>query len=224
MLAAILAACAPTPIQQQIAALTLPVDNLSKRQQQMRRFDTTNETALLTASAGVLQDSGFSIDEAAPGMGLLVGSKDRSAVEAGQVAGQLFLAALVAVSGGRADPVWDRNQKIRIAVTTKLSEDKNAVVARATFQREVWNNKDQVSRLEFPGRPGAVPNLFRPAEPIQLSGRARDLRGTSYARPQVFDGRSRQPCPGCGMHVRFERASGAVVNCVEIRLGDVSDA
>ena len=160
VLAAILVGCTATPIQQQTTALTLPAENLSKRQQQMRRFDTTNEIALLAASAGVLQDLGFSIDETAPGMGLLVGSKDRSAVEGQQVAAQLFLAALVAASGGRADPVWDRNQKIRIAVTTRLSEDRSAVVTRATFQRVVWNTKDQVTQLETLNDPMLYQTFF----------------------------------------------------------------
>jgi hypothetical protein len=160
VLPAMIAACEGTPVQQQTAALTLSANSLSQRQQQMRRFDTTDEEVLLTASAGVLQDLGFSIDEATPDMGLLIGSKDRTAVESGQVAGQIFLAALVTAAGGRADPVWDRNQKIRISITTRLSEDRRAIVARATFQRVVWNTKDQVSRLESLNDPVLYQTFF----------------------------------------------------------------
>ena len=160
VIAAMLAACEATSVQQESAALSLSTSRLAKRQYQIRRFDTTDETALLAASTAVLQDLGFNIDETSPGMGLLVGSKDRSAVESGQVAGQILLAALVAAAGGRADPVWDRNQKIRVSVTTRLSEDRNAVVTRATFQRVVWNTKEQVSRLESLDDPSLYRTFF----------------------------------------------------------------
>jgi len=78
---------------------------------------------------------------------MLVGSKERDAIEAGQVAGQLFLAALVAAFGGQADPVWDRNQRIRISIITRPA-GQNAINVRTTFQRVIWNSKNQVSRVE----------------------------------------------------------------------------
>ena len=134
-------------LQSQTTALTLESDSMAQRQTQMRRFETPSESSILLASAGVLQDLGFTIEESATKAGLIVASKDRDAVEAGQVASQIMLAAFIAALGGRADPVWETNQKIRISVATRPSGSDGTVV-RVTFQRIIWNTKNQVSRVE----------------------------------------------------------------------------
>lgn len=134
-------------VEQQTHALTLSKESLASRQAQVRRFDTKDEGKILAACAAVLQDLGFSITESSANAGLLVASKDRDAVEAGQVAGAFFVAALVAALGGQADPTWEKNQKIRISiVTSPLPGDR--VMVRTTFQRIIWNTKNQISRVE----------------------------------------------------------------------------
>jgi hypothetical protein len=133
---------------------------MAKRQQEMRRFETTDDALLLSASAGVLQDLGFTVEEAEPVAGLLVASKDRDAVEAKQVAGQLLLAALVAAAGGRADPVWEKQQKIRVSIVTRSSEDHQAMIARVLFQRVIWNTKNQISRVETIEDPVVYQSFF----------------------------------------------------------------
>ncbi len=131
------------------AALTLSPEKLAHRQVEMRRFDTKDEATMLAASTGVLQDLGFTIEESNAHSGLVVGAKDRDAVETGQVAAQLMMVALVAALGGKsANPVWDNTQKIRVSVVTTPSADKAATVVHVTFQRVVWNNYNQVSRME----------------------------------------------------------------------------
>lgn len=133
--------------QQEQATLALSVpDSLAQRQAQTRRFETQDEVVILSAAAAVLQDLGFNIDETSQKTGILVASKNRSAEEAGQIAGQLFLAALISAAGGRADPVWERDQKIRVSVATKPAS--NATVVRVTIQRLIWNTKNQMSRVE----------------------------------------------------------------------------
>jgi hypothetical protein len=144
----IVAACSPPTVERQTAALTLSAESLKQRQLQLRRFDTKDEAMLLAAAAGVMQDLGFTIEETQAKVGLVSGSKDRDAVEAGQVAGQIFFVALIAALGGQADPVYDQVQKIRISVATRPSTDKAGTIARVTFQRVVWNNKAQISKLE----------------------------------------------------------------------------
>jgi len=148
VLALLLAACQTDAVQQQTAALTLAPESMGLRQIQTRRFDTRDEGLILSATAGVLQDLGFTIEETAADSGLIVGSKDRAAIEAGQVAGQLFFAALVAALGGTANPIWDQTQKIRVSIVTKPSADNAAVTVRVTFQRVVWNNQGQVAHVE----------------------------------------------------------------------------
>ncbi|HYD69564.1 hypothetical protein [Azospirillum sp.] len=158
---AMLGACQQTAaVKEQAAALTLAPESLGQRQMQTRRFDTADERAILAAAAGVLQDLGFTTEETTASAGLIVGSKDRDAVEAGQVAGQVFFALLVAAMGGRADPVWDANQKIRLSVVTKPTADRSGIVVRATFQRVIWNTKNQVSRVETISAPEIYQQFF----------------------------------------------------------------
>ncbi|MCH8926584.1 MAG: hypothetical protein IH924_10715, partial [Proteobacteria bacterium] len=75
-------------------ALQLTQESLAQRQAQTRRFDTTDEAMLLSASAAVLQDLGFNLDESETKLGLVVASKNRDATEAGQVIGAILIAAL----------------------------------------------------------------------------------------------------------------------------------
>jgi hypothetical protein len=124
-------------------ALKLSRESLERRQLQTRAFETADEKILLQASAGVLQDLGFTLDESETELGVVVASKDRSAVEAGQVAGQVAMALLLGVY----TPI-DKNQKIRASLVTRpLAPERSAV--RVTFQRIVWNDQGQVSKAEF---------------------------------------------------------------------------
>ena len=141
-----LTACKTTTVEDQIAALTLSSDDLALRRANSRRFDTSDETMMQSACAAVFQDLGFTLEESSTETGLLVASKDRDAVEAQRVAAQIFLAAIIAASGGRADPVWEKNQEIRISIATRPMND--SVVVRATVQRVIWNTKNQLSRIE----------------------------------------------------------------------------
>ena len=125
-------------------ALRLAPESLSERQTQTRRFDTSDEAKLLAASAGVLQDLGFTFDESETKLGLIVASKDRDAVEAGQVVGSILVAVLFGVG-----VPWDQNQKIRVSLVTRpAGVAANSTVVRVTFQRIVWNTQGQISKLE----------------------------------------------------------------------------
>lgn len=141
-------------------ALMLDESSLKLRQTQSRRFDTSDEAMILRACSGVMQDLGFTIEETSRETGMLVGSKDRDAIETGQVAGQLFLAGLVAAFGGQADPVWDKNQRIRISIITRPMTGKNVINVRTTFQRVIWNTKNQVSRVETLDSPGLYQEFY----------------------------------------------------------------
>ena len=124
------------------SALQLNPESFELRQLQTRTFSTSNEKKLIMAGAGVLQDLGFAIDESETKLGVIVGSKDRDAVEAGQVAAAIFVALL----GGGAMPI-DNNQKIRASLVTR-SKGKKETNLRITLQRIVWNTQGQVSRTE----------------------------------------------------------------------------
>lgn len=131
------------------AHFTPAASALDLRSVQSRRFDTLDEHLLLQAVAGVLQDLGFQIEESRPRIGLIMGSKDRSAIEAAQVAGQILLALLAGAAGSRQHRViMDRDQRIRIAVVVRRAPNQPSLVARATMQRVVVNTENQMSRIE----------------------------------------------------------------------------
>jgi hypothetical protein len=123
-------------------ALQLTPDSLARRQVQTRVFETTNEAELLAASAHLLQDLGFNLDESEVELGVVVASKDRDATEAGQVAASILLALL-----GVAMP-WDDEQKIRASVITRELKERNGYAVRLTMQRIVWNTQNQISKTE----------------------------------------------------------------------------
>lgn len=138
--AVVLGACAQSIPQE---ALQLSPDSLDRRQTQTRVFETNDETELLSASAALLQDLGFNLDESEVELGVIVGSKDRDATEADQVAASIVMAALLGV----AMP-WDDEQKIRAAVITRKLKDRDGYAVRLTMQRIVWNTQGQVSQTE----------------------------------------------------------------------------
>lgn len=131
-------------------ALQLSPESLALRQLQTRRFDTKDEKALLAAGVGVLQDLGFTLEASEPQLGVIVASKDRSAVEAGQVAFSIFVAVLAGAAGGNPGLIpWDQKQKIRASlVTAPGGADSASIRVRITFQRIVWNTQGKVSKTE----------------------------------------------------------------------------
>jgi hypothetical protein len=152
--------CQPSAADLHTAAMALPQGAVAQRQLQSRRFDTQDERAILTASAGVLQDLGFSIEETAANSGVITASKDRSAIEAQQVAGQIFLVLLAAAAGTTYNPVYDRDQRIRVTVFVQPSADRAATTARVTLQRIVMNTQNQVSRVETINQPEIYRQFF----------------------------------------------------------------
>ena len=124
-------------------ALILSADTIEERQIQSRYYDTKNEEAIISASAAVLQDLGFTLDKSETRLGFLVASKDRDARDTGQIAAAVFVALL----GGGNMPI-DKRQKIRVALIVTPGLDGKKTHVRAKFQRKVWNNREQVSRVE----------------------------------------------------------------------------
>lgn len=111
---------------------------LARRQLETRRFETKDEESLIVASAQVLQDLGFTLEESDTKLGLLTGVKDREAGSAGQKIGMIFLAALAG-----AQPIYDTNQKIYATLISTKSHDKHGYNVRIEFARIIWNNQGQ---------------------------------------------------------------------------------
>jgi hypothetical protein len=125
-------------------ALRMNEATIEQRRLQTRTFETADEAKILSASAALLQDLGFTLDKSETKVGLIVASKDRGAVDAGQVTGAVVLAALFGTPC-----TYDTKQKIRASVVTHLSyEGTGGMAVRVTFQRIVWNNYGNITKLE----------------------------------------------------------------------------
>ncbi len=126
------------------------------RELQSARFDTIDERQLLADATQVLQDLGFSVDESAPQMGVLAGSKNRDATEAGQVAAQIALTVVAAAFLVAYVPTWDTDQTIRATLTTRPLPGSRQILLRAWFERIVRNNQGH-ARVE----PLLMPDMHR---------------------------------------------------------------
>lgn len=138
--------CGQTTIPKDALLLKEPTTEIRLRQS--RKYATSDEKAVLIASNQLLQDLGFNLEESNRDVGLLVASKDRTAVDGGQVAGQIVAAVILGVRV----PI-DKDQKIRASVVTSPSSDASSIVVRVTFQRLVWNDTGvlwKVERLDAP--------------------------------------------------------------------------
>lgn len=146
-----------------LEALQLSSESLANRQLQTRLYETEDILTIMKASAQVLQDLGFTIDDHEAKLGLLVASKTRDATNGGQVA----LSILSALFTGVATPV-DSHQVIRVSMVVrpfqtldvepvitdaksesdkKVQEPINSEV-RITFQRLIYNTKNAVTTAE----------------------------------------------------------------------------
>lgn len=114
---------------------------LARRQLETRAYETKNEEALLIASAQVLQDLGFTLDESEIKLGLITANKDREAGSAGQKVGMILLAAFAG-----SQPVYDVSQKIYVTLVSTKNHN-NGYNVRIEFARVIWNNMNQ-ARIE----------------------------------------------------------------------------
>ena len=122
-------------------ALMFTPESLADRQLQTRVFETDNEGKLLEASAAVLQDLGFTIEESEVKCGVIVCSKDRNVTEFYDV-GLSIIASLFFI-----DYEYAVRQKVLASlVTGPLEEDRIAV--RITFQHLVWDTKKELIKNE----------------------------------------------------------------------------
>jgi hypothetical protein len=142
------------------AFFQLTPESLKNRALQTRIFETTNEKELLSASAAVLQDLGFQVEESEVDMGILRAAKERSAREFWQEFRRVLVALLS--SGGRSQgganttvilPV-DLHQQIGATLATRpLEGDDSRYTVRIFFHRTLWKGDGQSGDQYIP--PGA---------------------------------------------------------------------
>ena len=128
--------------------LQLTPESAANRAMQTRQFETKNEKELLSASAAVLQDLGFQVEESVREVGFLRATKERSAREYGQYIQRALV--LVLSLGKLLNPV-DLHQKIAAGLITRpLNQDASKQEVRIVFYRVVWKGDGQVDRQYIP--------------------------------------------------------------------------
>ena len=154
-----LSACVGTQVKP--AHLRLTPESIAKRQLQTRIFDTDDDSEVLAAGMATLQDIGFLVDESEVQLGLIVASKERSAVQPAEVTAVVILSILVALSGNAPDPVYDETQIMRVSlVVTPVMAEQLGTAVRITFQRIVFTNKGTISKSEALGTPEIYQEFF----------------------------------------------------------------
>lgn len=122
----LLSGCAMSP-SIPTGAYTLEPEYLAEHQMQTHRFNDIKEETLLSASADVFQDAGFSIDEADANIGILTGSKKRYAsTEDQRTVG--FIAPLFGI-----EVTAEHSQDIYTSLLVKPVTDENGNPVKDSF-------------------------------------------------------------------------------------------
>lgn len=138
----------------------LTPESAQNRAMQMRAFETRDATELLSASAAVLQDLGFQVEESVREVGFLRATKERSAREHGQdIIRFLVFALSTPLVLVQQPPIWmpvDLHQQIVASLVARpLNDDATRHEVRIVFYRIVWQG-DGIS-----GRQNVPPGLQR---------------------------------------------------------------
>lgn len=125
----------------------LSAESPANKAMQTRRFETGNEKELLSASAAVLQDLGFQVDEVVREVGMLRAVKERSAREHGQDI-KFFFVTLFTI-GYVGIPI-DLHQKITaVLIASPVNHAGMRSEVRVTFYRVVWKGQGHFERNEI---------------------------------------------------------------------------
>lgn len=153
VLAGHLMACVPQTQPAEFFQLT--AESPAHKAMQTRVFETKDERELLSASAAVLQDLGFQIEESVREVGFLRATKERSAREHGQDISRflvfLFSSALVLVQQPPIVIPVDVHQKIAATLITRpLNPERTRHEVRVMFYRVIWKGDGSAGQQPIP--------------------------------------------------------------------------
>ena len=128
--------CVPTTPAAELFQLS--VESPLHRAMETRVFETSNEKELLSASAAVLQDVGFQIEESVSEVGFFRATKERSAREYGQQITRTLVMVVTALLPRYLMPI-DLHQKIVATLIARpLNSEGSRHEVRIIFYRVVW--------------------------------------------------------------------------------------
>ena len=139
------------PIPKVETFFQLTPESAQHRALQTRMFETSDEKELLSASAAVLQDLGFQVEESSTEVGMLRAAKERGAREYGQEIMQGFIFILAAIGGKAVIVPVDVHQQISATLVTRRSEtDASRFSVRILFHRSVWKGQGNTGDQPIP--------------------------------------------------------------------------
>jgi hypothetical protein len=118
---------------------------LKQRNIESRRYEGISEADLIIASANVLQDLGFNLENSETKLGVLTASKQRDARDGREIVAAVLVAALAGVPMPTS-----KDQTIRVALVVRSVLDSNGNpmadnhFVRVTFQRLVRKTDNSV--------------------------------------------------------------------------------
>lgn len=140
-----LAGCATTEAKQ---FFVLAPEAPAHKAAQTRFFETRAPNELLSASAAVLQDLGFHIEESGRELGFLRAAKERSARTSSQMYGRI---AFLILSLGSALMPIDLEQRIAATLVARpVDADATRWEVRIMFYRVVWKGDGMAGRDYVP--------------------------------------------------------------------------
>jgi len=151
----LLAGCVQAPMPKAESFFELTPQSAQYRALQTRTFETSDEKELLSASAAVLQDLGFQVEESVKEVGMLRAAKERGAREYGQEISQSFVLLLSIAGAIFGGPVMvvpvDVHQQINATLVTRRSEtDPSSFSVRVLFHRSLWKGDGSVGDQRIP--------------------------------------------------------------------------
>ena len=145
----LLSGCVQMPKVETFFVLT--PESAQHRALQTRMFETSDEKELMSASAAVLQDLGFQIEESSTEVGMLRAAKERGAREYGQEILQSFIFILGILGGkGIIIPVDVHQQISATLVTSRSATDASRFSVRILFHRSVWKGDGNTGDQHIP--------------------------------------------------------------------------
>lgn len=152
MAGCMLVGCAHTPTAESFFQVTPESAKLCAMQTRM--FETSSESELLSASASVLQDLGFQLDETSKDMSMLRAAKERGAREYGQEIARVLIFILGALGQKAILMPVDLHQQINAVLVARPSPANSSLYSvRVVFYRSVWQGDGNTGDQPIP--PGA---------------------------------------------------------------------
>jgi hypothetical protein len=141
-----LSACESSATRQ--AAFELPPESPQYRAAETRFFETRDANELLSASAAVLQDLGFHVEESVRELGFLRAAKERSAREHGQ---EIWRLVAFILSFGKLLMPIDLEQKIAATLVARPADaEGRRFEVRIMFYRVVWEGDGKANDEYLP--------------------------------------------------------------------------